>query len=182
VALLPLVKMPDVETKRVPQLARNPNVSFRTEGNGILLVNPATRAVYHLNETAAAIWEACEKPRMTQEVVDALAEQYELSSADIAAILKTVDDMARSSLFVIQERAGDPDTYLHRVNTTDGWVINPTMAFIWGVVDGSRTPDDIVRALVAEFDVTEDVARGAVDDALAYFREHGLVGEGNDGP
>ncbi len=54
-------------------------------------------------------------------------------------------------------------------------VLNPVGSAIYGLLDGTRDLDAIVRAVVAEFDVDEATARKDVEDFLADLRERGML-------
>ena len=50
-------------------------------------------------------------------------------------------------------------------------VLNPVGGKIYSMLDGTHTADDIVQALVEEFDVSEDQARKDLDAFLDELKE-----------
>ena len=54
-------------------------------------------------------------------------------------------------------------------------VLNPVGGKIYSMLDGKHTADDIVRALIDEFDVSEEVARRDLDAFLDELREKGML-------
>ena len=61
--------------------------------------------------------------------------------------------------------------------TAEMFVLSEVGHFIWDLVDGRRGPDELVTAVVAEFDVDEARARADVDDFLSELKSHSLVRE-----
>lgn len=55
--------------------------------------------------------------------------------------------------------------------------LNDTGAFIWEQLQNPCTPEDIVTALLAEYDVPADVAKADVDTYIAALREKNLLDE-----
>ncbi|MDH3584855.1 MAG: PqqD family protein [Phycisphaerae bacterium] len=54
-------------------------------------------------------------------------------------------------------------------------VLNPVGGKIYSMLDGTHTADDIVRALVEEFDVNEDQARKDLDAFLDELRDREML-------
>ena len=54
-------------------------------------------------------------------------------------------------------------------------VLNPAGGTIYSMLDGTHTADDIVRALVEEFDVDEDQARKDLDAFLDELRDKNML-------
>jgi hypothetical protein len=54
-------------------------------------------------------------------------------------------------------------------------VLNPVGGKIYSMLDGEHTTDDIVRALIDEFDVNEDEARKDLDAFLDVLREREML-------
>lgn len=53
--------------------------------------------------------------------------------------------------------------------------LNETGAFLWQQLQQERTADDLVAALLAEYEVTEAVARADVDKFVANLKEAELL-------
>jgi hypothetical protein len=60
-------------------------------------------------------------------------------------------------------------------------VLNPVGGKIYSLLDGEHTVDDIVRELVAEFDVSEEQARRDVDAFLNDLRERKMLAVASSG-
>ena len=63
----------------------------------------------------------------------------------------------------------------------DVTVLNPVGSLIYSMLDGSHSVQQIVEAVVAQYDVTEDQARQDVDAFLADLRERGMLEAGAAG-
>ena len=55
--------------------------------------------------------------------------------------------------------------------------LNETGAFIWDELSGDRTEDELRRALLEEYDTTEECAARDLALFLNGLREHGLLEE-----
>jgi len=61
-------------------------------------------------------------------------------------------------------------------------VLNPVGGKIYSMLDGTHTTDDIVRALVEEFEVSEDQARKDLEAFLDELRDKEMLATaGGDG-
>lgn len=60
-------------------------------------------------------------------------------------------------------------------------VLNPVGAKIYSMLDGTHTRDEIVAAIVEEFDVDEDRARADLQAFLDQLREHEMMASGEGG-
>ena len=67
---------------------RDAALPFQRMAEEAIVVDPRTREVHLLNETAARIWELLETPRSTEELVAALSDEYE---AEPAALRREVE-------------------------------------------------------------------------------------------
>ena len=54
-------------------------------------------------------------------------------------------------------------------------VLNPVASKIYSMLDGTHTKDQIVSAVMAEFDVEETTARADLEAFLADLKSHGLL-------
>jgi hypothetical protein len=58
-------------------------------------------------------------------------------------------------------------------------VLNPTAAFLFGLLDGRRTTGDLVNCLVQEFELDDRrAAERDVEEFLAFLKGRGLAGHG----
>ena len=62
---------------KAESVLRDPALPFQRLDEEAIVVDPRTRAVHLLNETGARIWELLEEASTVDELVDALAEEYE---------------------------------------------------------------------------------------------------------
>lgn len=53
--------------------------------------------------------------------------------------------------------------------------LNEVGTFLWSLVDGSRSPDQMAQALTEEFEVTYEEALGDVENFLNRLAQLGLV-------
>jgi hypothetical protein len=72
--------------------------------------------------------------------------------------------------------ADDGWMVLVNLDTGRSLALNPTAAAVWRLVDGRRTPADIVAALAATFTDVPDHAAGDVEGVLASLFDCGIVG------
>jgi len=56
-------------------------------------------------------------------------------------------------------------------------VLNPVGVSIFKLLDGSRTIDQIVRAVCDEYEITEDVAQRDVQEFLDELSRHGMLAD-----
>jgi hypothetical protein len=55
------------------------------------------------------------------------------------------------------------------------YTLNETGTFVWDLLDGRRTVGQLVDAVVAEFQVTREVAAADVERLIASLRDEGLL-------
>jgi PqqD family protein of HPr-rel-A system len=95
------------ETKQPTSLRRDPTLPFQRMDEDAIVVDPRTREVHLLNETAARIWELLETPSSVDELAAALAEEYEGPSPE--ALRREVevflDDLGGKGLLLPRGRA-----------------------------------------------------------------------------
>ena len=64
------------------------------------------------------------------------------------------------------------------INRFDGSVVlNEVSAFVWEKLQENTTREELLAALLNEFDVAQAVAEKDLDALLARFREYGLIEE-----
>jgi PqqD family protein of HPr-rel-A system len=56
---------------------RDPTLPFQRMDEDAIVVDPRTREVHLLNETAARIWELLEEPSSVDELTEVLADEFE---------------------------------------------------------------------------------------------------------
>jgi PqqD family protein of HPr-rel-A system len=70
----------DVATTR---WARDPSLPFQRMDDETIVVDPRSREVHLLNETAARIWDLLESARSVDELCAAIADEYEGASPEV---------------------------------------------------------------------------------------------------
>ena len=61
-------------------------------------------------------------------------------------------------------------------------MLNPVGTLIYSKLDGQHTKDQIVQAIVDEYEVSSDQARKDLDDFLAELRSQGMLSEAQEDP
>jgi PqqD family protein of HPr-rel-A system len=69
--------MPMSQESKAPSYRREEALPFQRLDEETIVVDPRVRAVHLFNETAARIWELLETSSSVDELVEALAEEYE---------------------------------------------------------------------------------------------------------
>ncbi|HYF81641.1 MAG TPA: PqqD family protein [Clostridia bacterium] len=165
----------EIETKKHPELIQNTDVLFREEGEDVLLINPSDRSVYHLNQTAAELWNICGTGHSTQEVMEEMRERYELDDEQEADIIETLNDMALSGLLKIRAKENCDDVYLHRIGASDSYVLNESSGFIWCEIDGHKSVEQIINNLCNEYELDFEEAKTQTEEVLQYFLDEVLI-------
>ena len=55
--------------------------------------------------------------------------------------------------------------------------LNDTGAFLWGRLSSDTTEDELLAAMLAEYDVPEDIARRDIASFIENLRNNGLLSE-----
>jgi len=81
----------------------------------------------------------------------------------------------RRSSSIIARRTGDEYVLVPVTNNiadmTSMYTLNETGAFIWDLIDGERSVDQIAAAMVAEYDIDAAMALSDVETYLADLRD-----------
>ena len=64
---------------------RDPGLPFQTLEEETIVVDPKTREVHLLNDTAARVWELLASAQSVDELTAALGEEYEAPADDLRA-------------------------------------------------------------------------------------------------
>ena len=75
------------------RLRIKPGMTTERIGDEVVVFDPDDGMVHHLNETAAAVLDACNGARMVDEIVIAIAEQFALTDDDVR--VEVMDMLAR---------------------------------------------------------------------------------------
>ncbi len=54
-------------------------------------------------------------------------------------------------------------------------VMNDLSAFVWGKLQEEVTRDELLKAILAEYEVEPETAANDLDDLLAKFRDYGIL-------
>jgi PqqD family protein of HPr-rel-A system len=94
------------ETKAQSWL-REPTLPFQRLDEEAIVVDPRTREVHLLNETGARIWELLEEESTVDELVEALADEYEGAAPDAlrAEVEGFIADLGGKGLVAARGRA-----------------------------------------------------------------------------
>ncbi len=68
--------------------ARDPGVPHQKLDEETIVVDPRTREVHLLNETAARIWELLASPRSLEQLAATLAEEYDAPDEEVRAAVE----------------------------------------------------------------------------------------------
>jgi len=68
--------------------ARDPGVPHQKLDEETIVVDPRTREVHLLNETAARIWELLASPRSLDQLAAALADEYDAPDEELRAAVE----------------------------------------------------------------------------------------------
>ena len=76
------------------------SLPFQTLDSETIVVNPAQREVYLLNETASRLWELCAQPCSVDELVAVLGDEYDVPAVDLRrSVVEVLDGFLDKRLF-----------------------------------------------------------------------------------
>jgi hypothetical protein len=80
---------------------RDTKLPFQKLDEDTIVVDPATRAVHLLNETAGRVWELLDAPRSIDELVAALTGEYDAPEGEVReAVEALVGELAAKGVLV----------------------------------------------------------------------------------
>ena len=80
---------------------RDPGLPHQKLDEETIVVDPARREVHLLNETAARVWELCETPRSLDDLVVALADEYDADDSELrASVAELLSSLGDKQLIV----------------------------------------------------------------------------------
>jgi hypothetical protein len=59
-------------------------------------------------------------------------------------------------------------------------VLNPVAIKVFGLLDGEHSPEQIAKAVVEEYEVTEEEALRDVNSFIGELESHGMMAEGKE--
>jgi len=88
------------ETNPPATFRRDPTLPFQRMAEEVIVIDPKTRHVHLFNETAARVWELLETKSSVDELVEALADEYEGASPETlrAEVQALVTDLSAKGL------------------------------------------------------------------------------------
>lgn len=72
-------------------------------------------------------------------------------------------------------REVEGEVLLLNLHTSRYFTVNASAAVLWRTLDGGATRDELVNALIDEFDLPREQAATDVDAFVAHARQNGLV-------
>ncbi len=88
----------------VPRYARRADLEVHETEDGLIVFNPATDRVHHLNYTAGVLFELCQGTRDTAELASMMAELYALEETPTEAAETSLQQLVAEGL-VVETRA-----------------------------------------------------------------------------
>ncbi len=90
------------------------NKPIRAEGldvheteDGLIVFNPATDRVHHLNHTAGAVFELCDGSRDGGQVVEAVTELFSLDQSPVDIVETAIEELTDEGVLLTgREEAG----------------------------------------------------------------------------
>ena len=77
------------------------DLPFQTLDEETLVVDPLRREVHLLNETATRVWQLCASPRTLDDMVSALADEYDAAVDDLRQdVVQLLEGLCEKSLLV----------------------------------------------------------------------------------
>jgi hypothetical protein len=75
----------------------------------------------------------------------------------------------------ITSREVDGEVFLMDLRSLHTYALNRTAAFVWSLVDGRRSREDICRAATERFEIAPDACRGEIAELLAVLEAEQLI-------
>jgi hypothetical protein len=75
----------------------------------------------------------------------------------------------------ITARAVDGEVFIMDLRSLRTYALNKTAAFVWSLIDGGRSRDDICRVVLDRYDVAPEAACVEVADLLATLATEQLI-------
>jgi hypothetical protein len=88
-----------------PRYAHAAALEVHQTDDGLVVFNPATDRVHHLNYTAGVLFELCHKPRDAAELAGMMAELYVLEEPPAEVVETGLQQLVAEGLLV-RSRAG----------------------------------------------------------------------------
>ena len=91
-----------------------------------------------------------------------------------------LNEIPRKSPDIIARRTGDEYVLVpvtdNIADMTSMYTLNETGAFIWDMIDGVMTAEDIARALALEYNTDLEITRGDVEQYLSDLDQYLITG------
>lgn len=75
----------------------------------------------------------------------------------------------------ITSRKVDGEIFLMDLRSLNTYALNSTAAFVWSLIDGRSTREDIIRTALERYDIAPDICRGDIAELLAVFESERLI-------
>ena len=85
------------------QYARAENLEIHESEDGLIVFNPATDRVHHLNHTAGVIFELCEVPTPEVQLLEQVVKLYSLESTQESSILQGLEQLLDEGVLIVSD-------------------------------------------------------------------------------
>ena len=75
----------------------------------------------------------------------------------------------------ITSRMVDDEVFLMDLLSLHTYALNTTAAFVWSLLDGRRSMEDICRAAMERYDIAPETCRGEIGELLDLFIAERLI-------
>ncbi|MCD4686119.1 MAG: PqqD family peptide modification chaperone [Anaerolineae bacterium] len=174
-----------------PRYRLKPTLVAQPFEDGALLLDTATRRLVNLNHSAYQIVMLTDGAHSVAQIAQSLAATYDIAASDarsdviafyellathnlveqIEPTLAKDHSMSEATRYIRNPDVGireenEDGALLFEPDSGQVKVINPTGLFIWKLCDGNSTLDEIISAVLGEF---EDAPVDAVTDDVTNF-------------
>jgi hypothetical protein len=74
--------------------------------DGLIVFNPATDKVHHLNPTAGVLWELCTGSKTAAQLITEMAELFSLDELPTEAVEEGLKQLVSENVLIASERDG----------------------------------------------------------------------------
>ncbi len=75
----------------------------------------------------------------------------------------------------ITSRKVDGEIFVMDLRSLHTYALNSTAAFVWSLIDGRSTREDMCRAALERYDIAPDICRRDIAELLAVFETERLI-------
>ncbi len=85
---------------------RATGVEVHETDDGLIVFNPATDRVHHLNPTAGVLWELCTGSKTSAQLIKEMAELFSLDELPTDAVEAGLKQLVSENVLIASERDG----------------------------------------------------------------------------